>query len=107
MKVTTKTILNYEIPDNEKLNKKVLSEKECKEVRYLFHERGYTYKTLIDMFGVSRNIIYFTLYPKKRALYNQKQREKGTKVKRGNSKRCKKYRERKKELLIQGKLVQK
>ena len=107
MKVNTKTILNYDIPYNEKLNKKVLSEKECEEVRYLFHERGYTYKMLIDMFGVSRNIIYFTLYPEKRALYNQKQREKGTKVRCNNSERCKKYRERKKELLIQGKLVQK
>ena len=41
MKVNTKTILNYDIPDSEKLNKKVLSEKECEEVRYLFHERGY------------------------------------------------------------------
>lgn len=106
MKVTTKTILNYDIPDNEKLNKKVLSEKECEDVRYLFHERGYTYAMLIDMFGVSRNIIYFTLYPEKRVLYNQKQRKRVVKQM-DASKRCKKYRERKKELLIQGKLVQK
>ena len=107
MKVTTKTILNYDIPDSEKLNKKVLSEKECEEIRYLFHERGYTYNMLIDMFGVSRNIIYFTLHPEKRALYNQKQRKKGTKTRRNNSEYCKRYREHKKDLLIQGKLVQK
>lgn len=106
MKVNTMTILNYDIPDSEKLNKKALSEKECEEVRYLFYEKGYTYSTLIEMFGVSKNIIYFTLHPEKRALYNAKQRKRIVKQM-DASERCKRYRERKKDLLIQGKLVQK
>lgn len=107
MKATTFTIQKYKIPVSEKLNKRTLSEKECEEVRYLFHEKGLKYRELMSMFGVSKNIIYFTLYPKKREAYNERQRKKGSPIRHDNSERCKRYRERKKELLIQGKLVQK
>lgn len=99
-------IANYTIPNYERLNKKVLSEEDCIELRRLFFEEDYTYSMLSSKFGISKNIIYFTLYPEKRVAYNEKQRLKKVKDV-NNIEKCRRYRERKRSMLVDGMLYEK
>lgn len=103
IKVNNKTINDYVIPKKERLNKKRLSEEDCIRINKLYNDEGYSYRELMKMYDVSMNVIYFTLHPEKRVEFNKKQSSKKIKDN-NNAKKCKQYRERKKELLRQGRL---
>lgn len=89
---------------NERLDNRVkLTRRDKAEMWDLHHEQGRSMHSLARQYGVSRRLVQFVLYPEKREANDKITRR--TYDRETNTERCRRYRQRKRELLNKGQIT--